>query len=147
MKQKIAASQLDHPDRPKSPPTSGTDQDTQPDQDGPSAQTTTQCKGKGRGKLCQLPQDTTEELLENIRTQQQSNVRLQDQKRAVLEPVSVSTQSLFGSFVGSMLESSVHQDLQARCHSETFTLLMQFVEESRQLTAATTAQPQPPGVN
>ena len=43
-----------------------------------------------------------------------------------------------------MMESSVHQDLQARFYSETFTLLMKFVEESRQLTAATTTQPHTP---
>ena len=150
MKQKISASQPDHPDGPQSPATSETDQDTQPDQDTvqsvPSSQTTSQYKakgkGKGKGKSRQTPQDTTDELLENIR-QQQSNVRLQDQICAVLEPVRVSTQSLFGSFVGSMVESSVHPDLQPRFYWEAFTLLMKFVEESRQLTAAPTAQPQP----
>jgi len=146
MKQKISASQPDHPDGPQSPATSETDQDTQPHQDTvqsvPLSQTTPQYKGKGNSR--QTPQDTTDELLENIRQQQQSNVRLQDQIRAVLEPVSVSTQSLFGSFVGSTLEFSVHPDLQPSFYSETFTLLMKFVEESRQLTAAPTTQPQPP---
>ena len=148
MKHKISASQPDHPDGPQSPATSETDQDTQPDQDTvqsvPSSQTTSQYKGKSKGKSRQPPQDTTDELLENIRQQQQSNVRLQDQIRAVLEPVRVSTQSLFGSFVGSMVESSVHPDLQPRFYSEAFTLVMKFVEESRQLPAAPTAQPQPP---
>lgn len=54
----------------------------------------------------------------------------------------MSTQSLFGSFVDSMVESSVHPDLQPRFYSETFTLLMKYVEESRQLTSAPTSQPQ-----
>ena len=51
MKQKIAASQPDHPDGPESPPTSQTDQDTQPNQDTQPDQDTDHHRVQGQGQV------------------------------------------------------------------------------------------------
>ncbi|CAL8370622.1 unnamed protein product [Boreogadus saida] len=111
------------------------------DTGGPSTSTDRSTKGKGKGKGKTTQPAGFLDLVAQLQEQQDANESLQRQVRSVLEPpVNISTSSMFGSFMASMVETRVRSNLQPQLYQECFALLMNFVDQSAQVT---TPVPQP----
>ena len=78
-------------------------------------------KGKGKASA----RTATQDMLSTLRTQQ-DNARLQSQIRGILEPVRMSPQAMWGSWLGSMAET-LHNDLAQRFYVESFQHMMEHM--------------------
>ncbi len=99
-----------------------------------------QAKPKGKSKSRNEGED---QFMEIFREQQEQSTKLQGTISGLLDPVKMSAQASWGSWIGTMAES-FHPSQLPQFYMDTFNLVMRYQSESRQLALQQPQQPQQP---